>query len=358
MKKILVSELKPGMMTGEDIFAIDGQLIIPNRVILTSKNIQKLTSFGIYSIRIDESAHAQTETIDETPSYSDRIQSNEDFKSFKKDFEESLAVFKTGLNQIIEANSKSDAENLLSQTLTLVSKNEHASISIMDMLLNMRNYDDSTYAHSMNTAIISNIFAGWMGMSPRERILATSCGLFHDIGKINVPEQIIQKPGPLSNAEFNAAKRHPIEGYNILDKVGLNEEIKNVALMHHERCDGSGYPYGFTGDKISKLAKLVTIADVYDAMTSNRVYRKPICPFDVIQKLEDERYIKYDPDMILTFLKNVSNSFIGQRVRLDNGLEGEVIFINMDSLARPTIKCGNRFINLNEHRDTKIVSII
>lgn len=358
MKKILVNELKPGMLTAEDIYAIDGQLIVPKKVILTAKTIEKLSSFGVYSIRVEDAVVESADAVDETPSYSDRIQSSEDFKNFKREFEESLEIFKTGLNQIIEANSKNDAENLLSQTLTLVSRNEHSSVSIMDMLLNMRNYDDSTYAHSMNTAIICNIFAGWIGMSPQEKVLATSCGLFHDIGKLHIPEQIIQKPGPLSKAEFESAKRHPIEGYNILEKVGLNNEIKNVALMHHERCDGSGYPYGFTGEKISKMAKLVTIADVYDAMTSQRVYRDPICPFDVIEKLEDERYTKYDADLILTFLKNVCNSFIGQRVRLDNGLEGDIVFINPDRLSRPMIKCGNKFINLAEHKSTRIVSII
>lgn len=358
MKKILVSDLKPGMMTGEDIYAIDGQLIVSKKVILTTKTIEKLSSFGVYSIRIEETIQEPAEIVDETSSYSERIQANEDFKQFKKEFEESVKIFESGLNQIIEANSKSDAENLLSQTLTLVSKNEHASVSIMDMMLNMRNYDDSTYAHSMNTAIICNIFAGWLNMSPKDKVLATSCGLFHDIGKLNVPGEIIQKPAPLSKAEQESIRRHPIEGYNILEKVGLNDDIKNVALMHHERCDGSGYPYGFTSEKITKFAKLVTIADVYDAMTSQRIYRKPICPFDVIAQLEEDRYQKYDTDMILTFLRNVCNSFIGQRVRLDNGLEGEIIFINNNYLSKPTIRCGSKFINLSEHRNTSIVSII
>lgn len=358
MKKILVDELKPGMMTGEDIYAIDRQLIVPQKVILTQKTIEKLSSFGVYSIRVDDTVVEQVETVEESLSYHDRIKANEDFKNFKKDFEESVQLFKSSLNQIIEANAKSDAENLLSQTLTLVYKNEHSSISIMDMMLNMRNYDDATYTHSINTAIICYIFAGWLGMDQNEKVMATSCGLFHDIGKLHIPEQILLKPGPLTNAEYESAKRHAIEGYHILDKVGLHEEIKNVALMHHERCDGSGYPYGFTAEKISKMAKLVTIADIYDAMTSNRVYRRGICPFDVIEILENDRYQKYDPDMILTFLRNVSNSFIGQRVRLDNGLEGDIIYINPNSMAKPTIKCGQRFVDLCEYKNTKIVSII
>jgi putative nucleotidyltransferase with HDIG domain len=197
-----------------------------------------------------------------------------------------------------------------------------------------------------------------MHLSSSEILTATSCGLFHDIGKMKVPEEILKKPGKLTPREFNVIKRHPLDGYNLLDQAGLGEEIKDAALMHHEKCDGSGYPYGFRADKIPYFAKMVTIVDIYDAMTSRRVYRDPICPFDVIEQFVQDGFDKYDTDLILTFLKNVSNSFIGQRVRLNNGVEGEVVFIPTEHLSRPTIKCHNNFIDLTVHKDIRIASVI
>ena len=108
--------------------------------------------------------------------------------------------------------------------------------------------------------------------------------------------------------------------------------------MHHEKCDGSGYPYGLAKDEIDKFAKIVTIADIFDAMTSERVYRKAMCPFSVIKSFEDEGIQKYEIKYILTFLENVANSYLNHRVTLTNGMEGDVIFINRDNYSRPVIR--------------------
>lgn len=359
MKKVQVKDLRPGMITAEDIYSIDGQLILGKNVVLMDNSIEKLDSFGIYSIKVEDRIVSPVRTVTETsPSYSDRLHSKPGFIAFKKNFEAHVSLLQTGLNQIVESNSNFDAANLVSQTLTLMDNIDN-SVNLMDMLINMRDYDDSTYAHCVNAAIISNIFAGWLNLSREERVIATSCGLFHDIGKIRVPESVLKKPGALTPAEFEAIKRHPLDGYNILDAAGLGEEIKNAALMHHEKCDGSGYPYGLSHDRISFFAKLITIVDIYDAMTSRRIYREPICPFDVIEEFEKEGFDKYDTGMILTFLRNVTNSFIGFRVRLNNGLEGEVVFVHPEHLSRPTIKCANnRFLDLSAYKDMKITAII
>jgi putative nucleotidyltransferase with HDIG domain len=358
MRKLQVKDLHPGMITAEDIYSIDGQLVLPKKVILSEKRIQKLESFGIFSIRIEDAVVPAQELLpEEEPSYNERIKMSPEFREFKKNFESNVETLHAALNQIVEKNSEFDSENLLSQTLSLMG-NAKSSIGLMDMLINMRDYDDSTYAHCINAALICNIFAGWMHLSSSEILTATSCGLFHDIGKMKVPEEILKKPGKLTPREFNVIKRHPLDGYNLLDQAGLGEEIKDAALMHHEKCDGSGYPYGFRADKIPYFAKMVTIVDIYDAMTSRRVYRDAICPFDVIEQFEQDGFDKYDTDLILTFLKNVSNSFIGQRVRLNNGVEGEVVFIPTEHLSRPTIKCHNNFIDLAVHKDIRIASVI
>lgn len=358
MKKLQLKDLHPGMITAEDIYAMDGRLIVPAGIVLTDNVILKLDSFDIFSIRVEEQEITSTSIADVAElSYNQKVRLSPEFQEFKIDYENNIRSFHNVLNELIEKNSDVDTDQLLSQTMGLLTKNG-SSVSVMDMLLNMRDYDDSTYAHSINVALICNIFAGWLNFTPEERKIATACGLFHDIGKLKIPEEIIKKPGKLTPEEFEIVKRHPIEGYKILEKFNVNQEIMDAALMHHEKCDGSGYPYGFTGEKISKYAKLVTIVDIYDAMTSLRVYRNALCPFYVITAFENEGLQKYDPKFILTFLENVVNSFVNQRVRLSNGLEGDIIYINPISLARPTVKCGNDFVDLSSHKEISIEALI
>lgn len=358
MKKILVKDLKPGMITAEDIYSIDGQLILSRNYVLDNESIQRLDAFALYSIRISDAVSAVKEPVALPPSAKEKVRANPEFRAFKASFEENVETLKIKLNQVVTANSNFDAENLISQTLSLIGKSEQSSISMMDMILNMRDYDDSTYAHMVNCSILCNIFAGWLRMSHSDRVLATTCGLFHDIGNLRITEDILKKPGTITVREREVVKRHTTEGYNILAAQNLNSEVKNSALMHHERCDGSGYPYGFSADKISRFSKMISIVDVYNAMTSKRVYRKAICPFTVIEEMQNDMYSKYDPDMMMTFLKNVSNSFIGNRVRLSNGIEGEVVFIHPENLYRPTIQCGQKFLDLSMHKDIKIIAII
>lgn len=222
----------------------------------------------------------------------------------------------------------------------------------------MRAYDDLTYAHCLNVALICNVFAGWLHFSQEDTELATLCGLFHDIGKLCIPDSIIKKPDRLTNEEYDVIKTHTIEGYKLLQNQPVNDHIKNAALMHHERCDGSGYPFGLTGNRIDKFAKIVSIADVYDAMTAARVYRGPLCPFTVIDIFEKEGLQKYESEYILCFLKNVVLTYIGQRVRLTNGQEGDVVFINPQQLSRPMIQCGDTFVDLSKQKDIAIERLL
>lgn len=358
MQKLLVSDLKNGMITGEDVFSTSGQLVVPRGVALTQNLIARLISFNIFSVRIeDEALETVIEKLEENKSYVDRLKTSHDFLTFKKDYTKAMEGVEFGLNALVAHNEDYDPQTLLDSTMELISKRK-GSANIMDMILNMHDFDDCTYSHSINVAMICSIFADWLRFSPAERDLATACGLFHDIGKLNMPKEIINKAGKLTTEEYRIIKTHTLESYKLLSELDLPEEVKNAALMHHERCDGSGYPYGFTADKISRMAKLVAIADVYDAMTSNRSYREALCPFTVITTFENDGLQKYDPQFLLTFLENVVNTFVNQTVRLSNGLEGRIIYINPVSLTRPTIQVNDQFYDLGRYKDISIESII
>ena len=364
MYKLKTSELTPGMIVARDVYSIGDHLIVPAGFQLTDRTITRLAFYTIPYIYVKDSGDLQdTKKNDslypeEEQAYSAFIKNSPEFKKFSVEFTEDVSKFKSMINDVVEKNAPLDVDTLLNDTVSLL-KNARGNIHIFDMLHNLRHYDDLTYTHGLNVALICNVLASWLNMKPEEIELATLCGLLHDIGKLKIPEQIIKKPDRLTDEEYDIIKRHPLEGYQILQNYNVNIHIINAALMHHERCDGKGYPMGFSADKIDKYAKIVSIADVYDAMTSARIYRGALCPFKVIEIFEHEGLQKYDTKFILTFLENVVSSYLSNRVRLTDGREGTVFFINKQVLSRPILKTEDGYIDLlKEPNSVSIEEII
>lgn len=355
MRKISIDELVPGMVVAENIMSFRNQLLYPAGYRLTDKAITKLTFYSVPFVCVEE--ESDHFSYSEMKTYSERVRSTPEFQHFAEEFEKDVYKFKNFLNDVVEKNAPLDIQDILQDTLALL-HNSSNNIHILEMISNMRQYDDSTYAHSINVALISNLLATWLHMNEGEVFLATQCGLLHDIGKLKVPEDIIKKPGKLSEAEYNIVKTHPFSGYEILTKHSINPHIANSAMMHHERTDGSGYPLGLMDEKIDTYAKIIAIADVYDAMTSARVYRGAICPFKVIDILEKEGLAKYDTHFLLTFIENIINTYIKSYVRLSDGRTGEVILMNKQMLARPLIRSGSLYIDLSKEPDAVYIEEI
>lgn len=357
MRKVYIDDLKPGMILAKDIF-VSGQLISSKGLIMSDKSIEKLNQYKLLWIDVeDEESQAFTKSVEMDLSYNEKVKRSPEFKEFKEKFDVATEKLKYTINDMVEKNISLDVDILLSPVMETMDSLE-TRIALFDMMHNMRDYDDATYVHSLNVALICNIFSRWLNFSNEDTRIATACGLLHDIGKITIDKSIIQKPGSLTSAEYDIIKGHTTEGYKILKNQDINEHIKNVALMHHERYDGSGYPGGLKGNETDRFARLVAIADVYDAMTASRVYRNAMCPFAVISMFEEEGYQKYDTEYLLTFLDNIENTYLLNRVRLNNGKEGEIVFINKNRMSKPTVKCGMDFIDLSIQKDLYIESII
>lgn len=307
--------------------------------------------------RVIKEPEIEVNTIEE-PSHFEKVQASPEFKVFKENFENNVTELRGQINDIVERNAPINVDHMLDSTMKLLST-QNNSFGVFDMLHNMRQFDDLTYAHSMNVSLICNVFADWLHFSDDEKKIATACGMLHDIGKLKIDDAIIKKPGKLTDAEYAAIKRHPVEGYKILQHQNISEHIKNAALMHHEKCDGSGYPLKLTAEKIDGYAKLVAIADVYDAMTSARVYRGALCPFTVIEMFEDEGLHKYDIVYIMTFLENVINTYIDNKVMLSDGRTGVVKWIDKQNLSKPMVLLSdNTFLELAKYKDLKIIKIL
>lgn len=366
-KKVLTSQVTPGMVVAADIYSYDNRLIIGKETTLTDRIITRLKFFSIYDVPvifdntvskiISQEGDAASDEIRENETFSESTRRSPEFKNFNQSFKETVNDFKSSLSQIDTPGYKLDTPYLLGQTHKLVSHSRNG-LHILNMLHITRKYDDLTYIHSLNVALICSVFGSWLKMSREDIDTLTLCGLLHDVGKIKIPETIIKKPTKLTDVEFITVKMHTVKGYNMLKEKYVDQRVINASLMHHERCDGSGYPNALKASQIDEFAKIVAIADVYDAMTSSRVYRGPVCPFEVIELFESEGYQKYDPHYLLTFLNGIVQTYMHNEVKLNTGKKGRIVMINTHALTKPIVQMGQDFLDLSQHNDISIVSIL
>ena len=356
MKEYQTKDLLPGMVTAIPVRTKRGQLIINPNVELTRTLISRLEFYGIASVQITE--NKQVATPMETPkdpayfpakspvsapspvsdaSYSQKLKSSPEFQRFQVDFTLRSQDLKNCFDAYLSDGGTVNKEELLSKTISLVSPKQ-TTLDVFDMLHNMRQVNDSTYAHSLNVAIISRIIGKWLHFSNEDLDTLTLAGLLHDIGKTKIPDEVLNKDGKLTDEEFQMIRNHPKYGYDILKSQPLNSHIKKAALMHHERCDGSGYPMGLTMEEIDDYALIIAIADVYDAMTAARSYRAPLCPFEVIAEFEKDGLQKYKPKYILTFLENIANAYQNNRVMLSDGTSARIVLLNHRRLSKPLVQ--------------------
>lgn len=362
MKKISTIRLKPGMVTEKPIVTKRGQVIAPAGTKLTSQLIARLSFYKIETVMIQddsvsednpedmvvnepEATEVPTATdapsqeeflVDKTQSYSHRLKSTPQYQEFQRNYTKNIVSLKETFSAINGGQSEMICDGLLEDSAKLFSSK--TSLELFDMIHTMRSMDDSTYAHSLNVALISRAIGKWLHLSKEDLDTLTLAGLLHDIGKTQIPDEILNKQGKLTDEEFDLIKSHSKKGHSILKGTSFDTRIKLAALQHHERYDGSGYPRGLEGDEIDTFASIVAIADVYDAMTAARSYRAPQCAFQVIACFEKEGFQKYNPDVIYTFLHRVAGCYNNSRVLLSNGVTGRVVFLNKASLSRPIIE--------------------
>lgn len=359
-KRLLTSQLVPGLITAEDVFNLNNRLLIPKGTVLTDAIISTFSIHGVFNVlvRVPRKADAKVAVHEHVPAtHYERVRTSPEFKKFKKDYEAGIQTFKDQVNLVVSKSIPLDVKGLYQSTVALLAETPLGT-NMFDLLQNMRDYDDSTFAHSINVALICRVMAHWMNLSESEGELAATCGLLHDIGKLSIPQELILKPGKLTPGEFQTIKKHTVLGYQTLINQNVDHDICEAALMHHERCDGSGYPLKLKGPDINFYAKMIAIADVYDAMTAARVYRGPLCPFKVIDVFSQEGLQKYDPDLIMTFLERVVNTYVSNACLLNNGQKGTIVFINKHDLAHPIVQIGTSCVDLSRAKNLEVVCLI
>lgn len=381
-KRILTSRATQNMIVADDVYTSDDKLVIPEGTVLTEDIIDSLKEYGVFAIRIkvdddgnnaaaenekvmpdgDEVLKEQRQEIknsaeQEHESFLKQVKESKEFEVFHSAFVDSVDNLKNVFSKVVMHNEQIDGESILSDVENVVSKGRN-SIHILDMLQCMRGYDDVTYVHSVNVALLSNMIGRivYQDISDEELKVLTLAGLLHDIGKMMVPDNIIQKKGRLTLPEYNLVKTHVLFGNNILKGIdNLDPRIAEVAMRHHERCDGTGYPGGYKREQIESFARIVAIADTYDAMTSDRAYRAAICPFDVIEMFEREGIVKYDVAFLLPFLEKAVQAYMNTDVRLSTNQIGKVIMINKNEFSKPVVQVGDEFYDLSKETNDIVI---
>ncbi|MCQ2505947.1 MAG: HD-GYP domain-containing protein [Lachnospiraceae bacterium] len=358
---VKTSRANAKMIVAEDVYSFSGQLIINAGTVLTDKIITRLRFYSINEIKVEvpEQNKPEKKSIfkHKRDTWSQKVRSTETFKEFSKDFGSAVIACKSQLTSIVSDNKDIDFDSLTSNITGMIEKSSTPS-SLFDMLQCLRQFNDVIFVHAVNVAMISYILASWIKMPKNELKVLLEAALLHDIGKIQIPQEIVNKPQALTKEEFETMKQHATFGYNILKSKNVDDRIKLAAFSHHERCDGTGYPLGLTNELISPFAKIIAIADVYDAMTSTRLYREPVCPLDVVSVFESDGLTKYDPKYLLPFMEGVVNTYMHSSVELSDGRIGEIVMVNKTRLSKPVVKVDNDFIDTSADSSITIVRLV
>lgn len=227
-------------------------------------------------------------------------------------------------------------------------------------LRHIKGHDEYTYRHSINVGLLSATIGKILRLSNDNTLKLGEIGFLHDIGKMKVPLQILNKKGQLTAEEFEEVKKHPVYGRDILaDMEGKDEAILNGTLYHHERLDGSGYPLGLTGGNIPFFTQVISVADTYDAISSERVYRQKYLPFDALNELVKEVFKgKLNGEIVFPFVDHILSGYIGHEVELNDGRRGQIVQMFREETTRPLIKIESQFIDLRVNRGLKLKEVL
>ena len=374
MRKIIPKDCEIGMITVEEVKTPIGQVLCPAGTELTRQLINRMKLYRVEYVLIEgeepvsetpvvaapaPESHAVPKThAEESKTHSQKVAASDEFRDFQLKYFQAITDLKQVFAAVTNRSQEFDATKLLNSVGELF-RSRNTIIELFDMLYNMRIVEDAIYAHSINVGLISRMIGRWLRLDAHDLDVITLSGLLHDIGKALIPPEILNKPDKLTDEEFALIRQHPKLGYDILKNQNVNPHVKKAALMHHERCDGSGYPTGVEEDFIDEYAMIVGIADVYDAMTAARSYRAPLCPFQVIKCFEDEGYQKYKTKYLLTFLKQIAATYQSNRVILNDGRGCNIVLLNQDALSRPMVQLDDgSIIDLNTQRDLYIKSVL
>jgi HD-GYP domain-containing protein (c-di-GMP phosphodiesterase class II) len=312
MRYVTLDRVKPGMSVGKSIYDESGRVLVNYRVKLSEHLIARMKQLGLPGLYIED-ALSQDITIEEL--ISDELQIKASKALQKMDIDAALTAADTITNEL--------------------SMNGEISMN----LVSLRTNSDYTYKHSVNVAVLSVITGIGLGMKKGLLSELAAAGLLHDIGKVNIPHVILDKPGPLTEEEYAVVKNHSEFGYEkIKDNILISSKTKMGVYSHHENINGTGYPLGLCGDQIYMFAKIIHIADVYDALISQRTYKRAHSPAEAIDFIKNNAGTMFEPEYVEAFLTYIPLYPKGRNIILNDGQVAIVVENRQHHTLRPIVR--------------------
>lgn len=351
MAKLKITQVVTGMILAEDVYDAEGLLLVANGTKLLDIHIDFIKRKRVSEVYIKDLVMEQNLVFETERPYAKSIkeleqQYKETIESFKKIYQ----AFKLGRVPVAQ-----EIEDIIEPMYDAIIHDE----SFAHKMWQIQTNDEYTFDHSVRVSMVSGLLAKWCKFSENQIKEAALAGFLHDVGKCNIPDQILNKPGMLDDDEFKVMKTHAILGYLLVKEMhNLSPNVQLGVLQHHERMDGSGYPHGIKSPEISDIAKVIAVADVYCAMTQERVYKKAMHPFEVMSFILEKCSDSLDFSISKTFLSKIAHFYIGHQVLMSNGKIGEVIMTYKDDPSRPLVRIEDQYIDLRRELSLDIESVI
>ncbi|HBE78168.1 MAG TPA: HD-GYP domain-containing protein [Firmicutes bacterium] len=303
MQRISLKEIKPGMVLARPVLgATDGRILLPANFKLTPFYIEKISHYKCCEIYIQDS-----ETVEKGKGFNEPILAKTRVKAYTVLHETFEQI------QLEEEMAPDKIHEVVNEIVANILDNSHTLYNMFSLEM----HDDYTFSHSVNVCVISTLIGSAMGYNQNELELIATGALLHDIGKVRINPEILNKPAKLTASEYAEMQNHPLYGAELIQKTeSMGFLTASLALQHHEREDGSGYPYGLKSTGIHPFSKIVTVADVFDAMTAERVYKKASPPHIALKELRSHADQKYSRRVVECLMKVVVPFPIGTDIAL------------------------------------------
>lgn len=341
--KIDSNKLFEGMFIAADLFCKykNNYVLVFKSALLTQKLIQKVkqleSTYGNLYVE-KENYQKIVDQIEQYESILKRLEFDTNYKAIK---EKAVHILDT-----ISATNTIPREAVSIVTTIIQDKIMSVDAATIFQLINsVRDADEYLYTHSANVAFLNGLIGKWLGLTEREISSLITGGFVHDIGKLKIPLEILNKPSALTRNEFEIIKTHPVYSYDMLINSGeINPDVLTAARNHHEKVNGSGYPDGLKFEKISRAARITAVSDIYDAMVTRRAYKEAHSPFEILEEFAKSSFTDLDIDIVNVFLSNMPAELIGKSVLLSNGSIAKVAYIDPDNFSYPIVQIGPKVV--------------
>ncbi|MFD1039650.1 HD-GYP domain-containing protein [Virgibacillus byunsanensis] len=341
MRLVNTKSIKIETRLGQTIYNDNGQTLLQKGIKLSERMINRLINQGITYVYIEEQETSDIQ-VESTISEELRLEATNTIKEAFHDMKKNGFMEQS---HILNKNGRK-LSDIVHRIMEEIQGNENSLSLLSDIFVT----DNYIFQHSLNVTIYSLAIGLELNLTERQLTEIGTGAMLHDIGKIFIDQEILQKPDKLTDEEFEVIQSHTELGFNFLRKhIDIPSVIAHCAYQHHERLDGTGYPRGIKGDDIHMYAKLIGVADVFDAVTSNRVYRDALLPHEGLEILYAGAVSLFEKDMVTAFKNSVAVYPEGLTVELSDKRVGVVTRQNKYLCDRP-------FIRIIEEKDQRIQS--